>query len=502
MGDRAIRWVLPLLAFAFFAATVKGYGVFRDELYYIACARHLDWGYVDHPPVVALVAWLLGMVTGESWIALRVLTAAVAGATILIVGDTAADLGAGRWGRFAAQLLTATAPVYLSLFSVYSMNAIDVLIWAGLARIAVSILASGRERLWLGFGALAGVGLQNKFDVGLFGAGLVVGLIAARRIEVFRSRWIWLGGAIAAVLIAPHVIWQAVHEWPTGEFVANAQRQKITALGPFGFVARQFFMAGPVGFVFALAGMGWLLAARSARPFRPLGWAALVVLVALAVSVSKPYYFSPALAILFPAAGAALEQWSAGRFAVRLRAAALLAIGSILVAAPLTKPLLSEDAYVRYADALGVPPGTDENHAMGRLPQFFADMHGWREMAEAVAEVHAALPPDDRVKACVFAQNYGEAGAIDYFGPALGLPPAISQHNAYWMWGPGSCTGEVLLFIGGDREDYIEEFATVDAAGTFRCVDCMPYENELTIWVARRLTVPLEDAWRTGKHYN
>ena len=502
MGARASRWVLPLLTLAFFVATVKGYGVFRDELYYLACARHLDWGYVDHPPVVAIVAWLARIVIGESWIALRVLSAAAAGATVLLVGDTAADLGAGRWGRFAAQLLTATAPVYLSLFSIYSMNAIDVLIWAGLARIAVRIFAGGSERLWLGFGVLAGVGLENKLDVALFGAGLAGGLVAARRFDVLRSRWIWLGGACAAVLYAPHVIWQAVHGWPTLEFVANAQRHKITSLGPLGFLGRQFVSAGPVGFAFALAGMGWLLGAAEARRFRPLGWAALAVLVVLAVSVSKPYYFAPALTLLFAAAGAAFERMTIGRFAAPLRAAATVAVASGLLAAPIAKPLLSEDAFVRYIASLGVAPGSDENHRMGRLPQFFADMHGWREMAETVARAHAALPPHDRANACVYGQNYGEAGAIDYFGPALGLPPAISQHNAYWMWGPGSCTGEVLLIIGGDREDHIQHFATVDAAATFRCADCMPYESDLTIWVARKLVVPLADAWQQGKHYN
>jgi len=226
------------------------------------------------------------------------------------------------------------------------------------------------------------------------------------------------------------------------------------------------------------------------------------VLVVLAASVSKPYYFAPALTLLFPAAGVALETWTSGRFARPLRVVAVIASASILAAAPLAKPLLSEDAYVRYAAALGVRPGTDENHRIGRLPQFFADMHGWRDLAEAVAAVNAALPPEDRARACVYGQNYGEAAAIDTFGPALGLPPAISQHNSYWLWGPGSCTGAVVLIIGGDRADHLEHFTSVEPAGVFRCANCMPYESDLTIWVARGLTVSLADAWRTSKHYD
>ncbi len=496
------RWALPLAVLASFAATASGYGVFRDELYYIACARHLDWGYVDHPPLVALIAWLSRLLVGDSWLALRMLSAVAAAGTVLLVGDTARELGGGRWARLLAQVLAAAAPVYLSLFSIYSMNGFDVLIWAGLVWIAVRILAGGSARLWLAFGVLSGIGLENKIDVALLASGLVAGLLLTRRFAVFRSRWIWLGGAVAAALFVPHVAWQVVHGWPTREFVANAQRDKITPMGPVGFVAKQFVMAGPVGFSFALAGLGWLLAAGKARAFRPLGWAALAVLVVLASSVSKPYYFAPALTLLFPAAGVVLETWTSGRFARSLRAVAILAAASIVVALPLVKPLLTEDAYVRYAAALGIRPGTDENHRIGRLPQFFADMHGWRELAEAVATVNAALPADDRARACVYGRNYGEAAAIDYFGPALDLPPVISQHNSYWMWGPGSCTGAVVLIIGGELADHVGDFASVEPAGLFRCADCMPYESDLTIWVARGLRASLADAWGAGKHYD
>ena len=129
-------------------------------------------------------------------------------------------------------------------------------------------------------------------------------------------------------------------------------------------------------------------------------------------------------------------------------------------------------------------------------------MHGWREMAEAVAAANAKLPPEDRAQACVYGQNYGEAAAIDYFGPSLGVPSAISQHNSYWMWGPGSCNGAVVLIIGGDREDHIRHFTSVEPAGDFRCADCMPYESDLTIWVARNHTVPVAEAWQQSHHYD
>jgi len=381
------------------------------------------------------------------------------------------------------------------------MNAFDVLVWAALIRIAARILAGGSERLWLAFGLIAGLGLLNKLDVGLLGAALAVGLVLAWRVDVIWRPWLWIGLAVALALFAPHVIWQGHHGWPTREFVANAQRAKIVYLGPLGFAGAQFRDVGPVGFTFALAGLAWLLVARRARPFRPLGWAILVVFVVFATSVSKPYYFSPAVTGLFAAAGAAIEGWTAGRFARPARAAILVLVLLTLAAAPLAKPLLSEEGYVRYAAALGITPSAGERTPVGRLPQFFADMHGWRELAEAVAKVTAMLPPDERARVCVYGSNYGEAGAIDFFRSELDLPPAISGHNSYWLWGPGPCRGDVLLIIGGRSESHKTHFGDVEAGAVVRCRYCMPFEDNLTIWVARGSKTPIDAVWPTIKHF-
>lgn len=500
--DRLTTWALPLVALLFYVATAQGYGIFRDELYYLACARHLDWGYVDHPPMVALLARLARGLFGDSLVGLRLFPALAAAGTVLLVGDTARVMGGGRWARVTAQVLALAAPVYLSLFTIFSMNAFDIVIWAALAWLAARLLTGADPRLWLAFGAVAGLGLQTKLDVGLLGAGLAAGLLLTLRLDVLKSRFLYAGGALAALLFLPHLLWQWAHGWPTREFVARAQSGKITVLGPLEFVASQAMTIGPLAALLALAGLGWLLLARSGRPFRPLGWAVVMVLAVFAFSVSKSYYFSPAYTILFPAAGVAIEAWSARRLTRTVRTLALIAAGSGLAFAPLAKPLLPVEGFLRYSAALGVASREEERHQMGRLPQFFADMHGWREMAEAVAKVYATLPPEDRAKACVFGQNYGEAGAIDVFGPALGLPPAVSGHNSYWLWGPGRCTGEVLLILGDRREEHEKYFNSIEEGGVFRCTDCMPYENNLPIWIARGLNMPLTEAWPAVKHYD
>jgi hypothetical protein len=499
------RFALPLAVVLFHAVLAEGYGVFRDELYYFACGRHLAWGYVDHPPMVALFAALSGALFGHSWLALRMISALAAGATVLVVGDTARALGGGRWARLAAQLLAALAPGFVALFSTYSMNPLDVLVWAVLYALAARLLAGADPRLWLAFGALAGVALQTKLSGLYLGAGLAAGLLAARRRDVLAGRWFWAGGGLAALVFAPFLLWQASHGWPTLEFVDNARRLKIQALAPHQYVLSQFSQGGPAGFALALAGAAWLLLARAARPWRALGWGALATLAILAFGRSKPYYFGPVLALLFPAAAVALESWT-GRAArvpqYLLRAAVLLLVALQAALVPLAKPVLPVDTYVRFAAALGFEAGSDENQQVGRLPQYFADMHGWRELAESVARVHRALPPAERAKACVVASNYGEAGAIDFFAPELGLPPAISGHNSYWLWGPGDCTGEVLLVLGDVREEHAGDFESLELGGVHDCTDCMPYEDELPIWIGRGLKVDVHEAWRGIRHFD
>jgi hypothetical protein len=498
--ERAADLAPALAVLAFHLALLPGYGVFRDELYYMACGRRPAWGYVDHPPLVAWVAWLVAQLAGESHLVLRAISALVMAATVWLAGRTAAAMGGGLFARALAGLATGFVPIALSLASIYSMNVFDLLFWALLSWILVRALTGGPQHLWLAFGAVAGLGLLNKISVLYLGAGLAGGLVLARRFDVIRSRAFWLGGALALVIFLPHVLWQQLHGWPTLEFMANARNEKMVPLPPVGFLLGALGQTLPFAWLW-LVGVAWLLGARKARPLRPLGFAFLIVLAILAAAGGKPYYLAAAYSLAFAAGAVAVEGWTAGRMRPLRAVAWLAAVGLGLLAAPLARPVLSEDALARYAEALGERPGTDERHAVGRLSQFFADMHGWRELAEATARVVHALPAGDRDGLCVFGQNYGEAGAIEYFGPRLELPPAISSHNNYWLWGPGRCSGRVVVVIGGGRDRLAEAFEQVEEGGRFHCRDCMPYENDLPIWVVRGPRRPLGEIWPQIKRF-
>jgi hypothetical protein len=494
-------WAIAALALVLFVLTARGYGYFRDELYYLACGEHLEFGYVDHPPLIGVVAAGVRAVLGGSLIAIRLLPALAAAATIVLTGAMARALGGGFFAQLLAALATLLCPVYLSLFSYLSMNAFDVLLWAAALLVLARLLRGGDPRLWLAFGVLAGIGLQNKISVLFLGFGLTAGLVLSRRWEAFRSRYLWIGGGLAALIFLPHLLWQVTHGWPTLEFMENARRFKMNPLPPAAFLREQVLYAGPVALPLWLSGLAFLLLGAPGRACRTLGWAFVAILALMIATHAKPYYLGPAYTILFAAGGVILERWTSDRArALRPAFLATLVAGGAMTA-PLAKPLLPKETFIRYSGWLGIQAAQDERGERGRLPQFYADMIGWQELAETVAAVHRALPEGERSLACIFGQNYGQAGAIDLFGPALGLPKAISAHNSYYLWGPRDCTGAVVIVIGDDRETLGEVFESVERAATYTCSDCMPYENDKPIWVARGLRRPLVDLWPSIKNF-
>ena len=360
----------------------------------------------------------------------------------------------------------------------------------------MKIVNGGHPKLWLLFGLICGLGLQNKHSLLFFGFGVFVGLLLTPERRHFRERWIWMGGAIAALLALPHVIWQMAHGWPTAEFVRNATAFKNVALSPLAFFTEQIMQMHPLTFPVWLAGLVWLLRSR----YRVMGWAYVAAFLVLISQNSKPYYLAPAYPPLFAAGATAIESWIRRPALRLLLPVLLLAGGAVLV--PLTLPILPVESFTRYASALGLGMSAGERHEMGALPQHFADMHGWQEMVAEVARVYHSLPPEERAVAGIYGQNYGQAGAVDLLGRKYGLPKASSGHNNYFLWGPQG-SGEVLIIIGGDPEDHRQAFTDVRQAGEVHCGGlCMPYEDRQPVWIARGPKAPIDQIWPMTKHYD
>ena len=489
--------VLCAVTLAFHLSTTQGYGYFRDELYYLANGEHVAFGYVDHPPMIGLLSAVIRSVFGTSLFAIRLMPAVAGAASVALTAVVTRELG-GKWfAQALAGLAAALAPVWVSLFSILSMNAFDVLSWTACFLLIVRIIKTGDRRLWLVFGLVAGLGLENKLSVVFLCLALGVALVLERRWEELGSRWFWLGAVTALLLLAPYLAWQHAHSWPLLEFMHNAREHKNVALSPWRFILEQVLLMGPLCAPLWVSGLAFLFMSRQMKSFRLLGSTFVAVLITfIASGNAKPYYLAPAYAPLLAAGAISIEGVEKPLRGAVVRVTAMAAIlVSGLLTLPMAKPLLLEDDFVRYSAAFGIKPSAGERHALGRLPQFFADMHGWPQLAETVAGVFQALPPDWQAKACIFAENYGQAGAVDLFGPRYGLPKAISAHNSYWIWGPGSCSGEIVLVIGDNRQNLESLFTTVEPGAIHSCRDCMPFENDRTIWIARGLRMSVQELW-------
>jgi len=478
------------------------YGYFIDELYYIACSKHLAWGYVDHPPLSIFILTITRALLGDSLFAIRLPAVLAGAASVFLTGRMARELGGGRFAQCMAALAYMAMGVPLATTTFFSMNAFDHLFWISCALIVIRIVRTDNPKLWLAFGLVAGFAMLNKISIAFLAFGIVVGLLATPHRKQFLSPWIWLGGAVAFVIFLPHVIWQITHDFPTLEFMSNAKKYKITPMSPLAYLGGQIVEANPLTLPIWLAGLIYFLFAKSAKSYRVLGLAYLAVLLLFIIQQVKVYYLGPAYAML-AAGGAIAIEGVAQRRQWRWLKPALFGFVSVGGAwmAPLVLPILPPETYIRYGSLTGIQPPKEERGRMAELPQYLADRFGWENMVVTVARVFTALPPQDRARCAILAGGYGEAGAVDFFGPRYGLPKAISGHNNYWLWGPGDATGEVVISIGSSRERLLEFFETVEQADIIVSPYAMPRETNLPVYVCRHLKRPVEEVWPQLKHF-
>jgi 4-amino-4-deoxy-L-arabinose transferase-like glycosyltransferase len=491
--------ILALLALAAHLYASGAYGIFRDELYFIVCGQHPDWGYVDQPPLIPLIAAAMHALFPDSLRMLRLVPALGHAATVALTAETARVLGGGRFAQMLAALCMLVGGVYLGTGTILTTDAVQPLTWLFCAYALIRIIRDDDSRWWPAVGAVAGLALLTKYMVAFWLAGLAIGMLATSARRVLWKAKPWLAVAIAAVIVLPNVLWQANHDWPFLVIGAVAAASKNAPLSPAQFLIAE------MNFLNLATAPVWLagLAAFALWPrFADLRLFAVAFIVLFGVMLAvhaKPYYPAGAYPVLFAGGAVALEAWLRWR-SVRWAAAGVI-VASGINSAPFALPILPIDQFVAWQGILRQTPQSLDRETLGRLPQYYADMFGWQDLAAQVGEIYQALPPDERVKAVFLAGNYGEAGAIDVLGGPWHLPPAISGHNNYFLWGPHGYDGSVVIRFGGDRQELLHYYASVEPAGVFDNAWAMPYERGQTLWLCRGRKVPFSQDWASFKHY-
>ncbi len=477
--------------------TNGGYGYFRDELYYIACSQHLAWGYVDQPPLSILLLRLSRILLGDSLHAIRFLPAIASAATVLLTGLIARQLGGRIWAILLSCTAALTAPVYIINGNFFSMNALEPVLWMSCVYLLIRIINGGPPILWLWLGLLAGLGVQNKHSTVFFGAAVAAALLLSPERRHFREKWIWLGGFIAFLVALPNIIWQVQNHWATWELLSNvAHSTKNVVLSPAQFLIQQVLLVNPGTLPLWVGGIIWLIGSRNGGRYRVLAITYLITLVEFILLHGKVYYLAPAYPMLFAAGGVAVEQFLTAKSIVLKPALVALIIVPAVILGPIVAPILPPERLVDYMNAIHFhPPRTETSHTAA-LPQYFADEFGWEEMVASVAHAYNQLAPEDKKRAAIFCQNYGQAGAIDFFGPKYGLPSAISGHQNYFLWGPRDYPGDVLLILDNHADDEREQFAKVDELGPVQSSAwAMPSEQRQKMYLCRGLKTDLRAFW-------
>ncbi|MDM7923767.1 MAG: glycosyltransferase family 39 protein [Pyrinomonadaceae bacterium] len=499
-----IAFLIAALKFAVYVAAGSGYGYFRDELYFLACADNLAWGYPDHAPLSVFLTWLSRSVFGDSIYAIHLFPAVAGSLKIILTGLIVRELGGRHIAMLLACISVLVAPIYLGIDLMLSMNAYEPIFWMGCVIAYIRAVNTGDSRYWLLFGVIAGLGLMNKHSMVFFGAAMVLGLLVTKDRRMFADRNIWIGGLIAFLIFLPNLIWQYQNDWATLELLRNVQATgKNVVLSPPQFIWEQVFILLPFTAPVWLAGIWYFLANKEGRRFRALGIAYLVTLALMTILKAKNYYLVPVYPMLFAAGGVFWENIFSririGRFAAWAYAAILVALGGVML--PLVVPVLPVEKLIAYQSAIGItPPKTEVGH-VGPLPQHFGDRFGWEEMTAKTADVYNSLTPDEREKAAIYTSNYGEAGAIDLFGRQYGLPRAISGHQSYFMWGPRGHDGSIMIVLGEEREELEEICNTVEVRDRVGHPYAMA-EEHFDILLCRGLKAPLAEFWSKTKHWN
>jgi 4-amino-4-deoxy-L-arabinose transferase-like glycosyltransferase len=495
------------------------YGYFRDEFNYMDCGDHLAWGYVDQPPLIPFLIHVCRAILGDSLRSIRLIPAFASSLLVVQTALLAREFGGRRFALLLSAITIVIAPQYLSNGSLLGTNCLEPNLWMGCAYFAILAIKRDDPRYWLWFGVVAGIGLQEKYSIGVFGVGMVIGLLLTAQRRVFLNPWIWLGGLAASLVFLPNLLWNVHHHWPFVELMHNIRadgRDVVLPLPQYFF--QQTLLVHPLTAPIWITGLVAFFVSPRLKPYRALGWCYLACFTVFFVLHGKNYYLAPGYPMLLAAGAVVIESAIDGRKMEAQETGSLKigrnrlawlkpAIVIVLLAsgahlAPVVVPILSPDAFIAYMKYLPMKlPVMEHSHARAVLPQWYADQFGWEEIVAETAQAWNRVPVDERPSCGIFVQDYGQAGAIDFLGRRYGLPPALSGHQTYYLWGPRGYSGNCLIVLDDNRERLEELFEHVEYVGA-SADSLYALERQIPVYICRGAKFgTLENVWQQLKKW-
>ncbi len=491
-SEMAILWAIALAKLVFHIYFNNRYGYFRDEFDYMSCGDRLQWGYVDQPPMIPFLIHVCRALLGDSLRSIRFIPALASSLLLVQTAVLARELGGRRYAVLLSAICVVVVPQYLSNGSLLGTNSLEPNLWMGCVYFLILAIKRNDPRYWLWFGVIAGLGLEEKYSIAVFGFGIVVGLLLTEQRRVFVNKWFWLGGLAAFLVFLPNLLWNIHYDWPFVRLMRAIRTEgRDVVWGPSQFFFQQVLVVNLLLTPVWLGGLGALLFSVRLRPYRILGWSYLVSYTAFFVLHGKNYYLAPIYPMLLAAGAVMLEHLLDHRATAQPRlqwlkpTIVIVLLASGIHLAPIVVPVFSPDHFLTYTKTLPFKlPVNEYSHMRAALPQWYADQFGWKEIADEAEVAWNRIPADERPDCGIFAQDYGQAGAIDFFGRAHGLPGALSGDRTYWLWGPRGYSGNCMIVLG-DRRDRLEQlFRQVEYVGT-SADNPWALESEISVYICR-----------------
>jgi len=503
-------YLIALATVVLHLAFCHRFGYYRDELYFIDCAKHLAWGYVDQPPLVPFVTWLTGPLGYPVW-ALRFLPGVLAGVTVLFGCAIARELGGRGFAQTVTALTIVLAPGLIGIAYGLSTELLSPAAWTALIYLTVRLVKTKDTRLYIPIALLVTLGMYAKYSIAGCAVALAIGLLLTGQAKLLRSRWLAIGVALALLLLLPNALWQIRHGLPMLEVIHNDQLNRhalangmadespnrwINALYMLGL---QFAYNNPLFAPVWIWGLVWLW---RERPYRFLTAGYLLLLAVLIWTIGRGYYIQGFYPALFAAGAVALERAANARPRWLKAAVSTAIVIAGLPMLPLSLPILPLPTYMAYERAIGLSRPSPPDGKSHLINPMFADQLGWKAMTQTVAAAYWSLPAAQRRVTAVFADRYAYAGALDYFGPRYGLPTVISPNNQYYLWGTRGYSGRSMLAVGAT--DYwllLRWFGSVRQIAVYRNDYRWMLEGPLPIYICTRPRAPLATIWPALKYY-
>ena len=492
----AILAYLALADFIFHIVFASNYGYFRDELYYIVSGtQHLSLGYVDFPPLIAYVAALLNLISKDSLISIHVVPAVNEALLVFVAGMITRELGGGRKAQILAAVSTFVSLDLLAFGSIFTPDSFDSLWWSLLAYLVIRIIRRKEPKLWILAGLVLGVGLVTKLTISFFIVALFIAfLVIPSSRKYLRSKWIPVGGLLALAFALPMIYWNSINGWPMIQFYLEF-RGDVSGGGPLSFFVTQIVGISILNFPIFLVGLYFYLRSNEGSELRAFGLTYLILYAFMTILNMKTYYLMPIYPVLFAGGAVLIERRSLERKGILRWFGSIPFISCLvvvaLILAPLAMPILSPSTLINSYGA--------GNYQASPLP----DRYGWGFLVSNLSEAYNTLPATVREQACIFTSNYGEASAVNFLGRKLGLPEAISGHNNYYIWGPDSCTGQVLITIGVSLSSIQQVYKNVSILTTINCQYCISYEQTLPVYLCTNPNFnSLASVWSGTRDYS